>query len=109
MTDTRNRNNKMQEPRFQTAEGRPTTDRDNNRMVWYSARCAYWTDDWTKTSRSGIIPVCPICGCPGLQATYEKFVGCSKNMEYTFWLKEKCLVDRTPEQAFQEYLESPTR
>lgn len=51
--------------------GMPTTADDPLRGVWYSAKCAYWTDDWTKldTVCVGGIPSCPRCKSVGFQTT----------------------------------------
>lgn len=51
------------------ADGTPTVSDDPLRLVWYSATCSRWTDDFDTLSRRGGIPVCPSCGSPGYQCT----------------------------------------
>ena len=54
---------------YRTANGTPTTQEDPERLMWYSARCTYWTDDWSTlvlAIGSGI-PTCPNCGSVGFQ------------------------------------------
>jgi hypothetical protein len=56
--------------------GQPADDTDGLRGVWYSSRCRYWTDDWSKLKLVGPgIPVCPHCNSVGFQAEYENFSG----------------------------------
>jgi hypothetical protein len=51
-------------------DGEITTADDPERGVWYSLRCGYWTDDWSKLKAVGPgIPVCPVCRCPGMRMT----------------------------------------
>ena len=50
-------------------QGNTVAADDPKRMLWYSASCGYWTDDWSTLCKLGPgIPCCPICGCPGMQA-----------------------------------------
>lgn len=52
-------------------DGMPTTADDPERGIWYSVKCSYWTDDWTKTKQHvhSPIPCCPVCLSPGFQTT----------------------------------------
>lgn len=51
-------------------DGAVTTADDPERGIWYSIRCGYWTDDWSKLKAVGPgIPVCPKCQSPGMQTT----------------------------------------
>lgn len=48
---------------------------DPKRAVWYSARCTFWTDDWSRLALVGPgIPCCPHCKCPGMQTDWEDWM-----------------------------------
>lgn len=69
-------------PKFFTERGFETTAEDPHRLVWYSANCGFWTDDWNVLKRVGPgIPCCPICKCPGMQ------------IEFCQWLDEAMRFD----------------
>lgn len=59
--------------RYLTVNGSPTSADDPKRLVWYSAGCTFWTDDWEQLRLSLGIPVCPDCGCPGYQIDAAKW------------------------------------
>lgn len=61
---------------YRKANGQPTTQDDPERLMWYSARCTYWTDDWSKLvlSTGSRIPCCPNCGSPGFQGEMEPWI-----------------------------------
>ena len=64
----------MSSPKYHDENGNPTTANDRSRLLWYSARCGYWTDDWSKVKTTiGGIPCCPECGCVGLQVEAGKW------------------------------------
>lgn len=54
---------------YRKANGTPTTKDDPERLMWYSARCTYWTDDWSQLllAIGSRIPCCPNCGSVGYQ------------------------------------------
>lgn len=55
-------------------DGKPVPKGSARALVWYSATCSYWTDDWSKLALSGPgIPVCPHCQSPGYQDTVANF------------------------------------
>lgn len=61
-------------PKYLTLVGRDATADDPKRLIWYSTRCFYWTDDWSKLKKYGPgIPCCPRCGTPGMQTTAEEW------------------------------------
>lgn len=99
------------EPKFlDLTTGRRLKAEDPKRGVWYATNphlCGYWTDDWSKLSRFGVgtvvtvgIPCCPFCGCPGMQITFEEWMGGAREHErkedkpryadFVTWHKEKC-------------------
>lgn len=48
---------------------------DPSRYVFYSAKCTYWTDDFSKLGRTKFgIPCCPICSSVGFQTTFEEWM-----------------------------------
>lgn len=60
--------------KFLTHNGTKTTETDPKRLIWYSAFCGFWIDDWDQLSKVGPgIPCCPICHCVGLQVEAEKW------------------------------------
>lgn len=80
--------------------GKPVSADDPNRLLWYSAGCGYWTDDWDKLKRTGPgIPCCPRCKCVGMQIDAGKWEKGAKEFDandpgYEKFLnerKEKCL------------------
>lgn len=46
---------------------------DPKRGVWYSTRCTFWTDDWTRLASNRGIPCCPYCGAVGYQITFQEW------------------------------------
>lgn len=51
---------------------------DPNRMLWYSAGCGYWTDDWDRVTpkendQGFSIPRCPECHRPGFETEADKW------------------------------------
>lgn len=61
---------------------------DPSRYVFYSAKCTYWTDDFSKLGRTGFgIPCCPVCGMVGFQCTFEEWI--INVLEHTVRLKEE--------------------
>ncbi len=56
-------------------DGTATAADDPKRGVWYSAGCTFWTDEWDRLHLRGQyrIPVCPHCGCPGMQIDADKW------------------------------------
>jgi hypothetical protein len=57
---------------YLTFQGNQTKADDRHRLIWYSATCGYWTDDWeklasNKTDRGHGIPCCPTCRMVGMQ------------------------------------------
>lgn len=89
-------------PKYLTLAGKETTADDPKRLLWYSTRCFYWTDDWSKLKKFGSdIPCCPRCGIPGMQATAEEWndsvlayemAGHPGYFALVFAGKEKCKV-----------------
>lgn len=61
-------------PRYRRENGDSTTADDPQRVMWYSASCGYWTDDWSKLKKAGGIPCCPTCGMVGMQAEYGSWM-----------------------------------
>lgn len=62
-------------PKYVTQNGKPVSATDPKRAVWYSARCSYWTDDWSKVVKVGPgIPACPTCQSVGFIADADKFL-----------------------------------
>lgn len=59
--------------RYILEDGEETTADDPARLVWYSARCFYWSDDWASLSKSFEVPLCPGCSSPGYMSTAEAF------------------------------------
>jgi hypothetical protein len=48
--------------------GKPIKSDDLDRIIWYSIKCTYWTDDWNKVAKVGPgIPCCPVCRSVGCQ------------------------------------------
>jgi hypothetical protein len=102
----------MSEPNFQRlSDGQETTGDDPARGVWYASGeyCGYWTDDWLKLHSGGMgIPVCPHCGCPGMQIAYDKWESSAREFEsdhprYLEFLaheKEKCTRLSTARRTF---------
>lgn len=68
--------------KYQDKSGRSTTATDPGRLIWYSAHCGYWTDDWSllKTIGPGI-PCCPVCSCPGMQTSAGDWETGAKNFD----------------------------
>ena len=60
-------------PKYVTSSGEKTTEDDPNRLIWYSAGCGYFTDNWHLLKSANGIPICPKCGCPGMQVEAEKW------------------------------------
>lgn len=76
-------------PRYMNEKG-DTTAEDPDRMLWYSARCTYWTDNWAKLITVGPgIPACPHCKSVGLQTTWAKW-----------WEGAKAYEEQGPEHAW---------
>ncbi len=99
-------------PTYIRTSGVATVQDDVERLVWYSARCTYWTDDWMLLGRSGKsqIPCCPRCGSVGLQVVYRLFDTNAKRYSeesspgyYGFIqkYKEKCYPNA--KEAWKEY------
>ncbi len=60
--------------RYHDEAGRATSPDDPRRLMWYSTRCSYWTDDWTELKLLGQrIPCCPTCQAVGYQSPFEAF------------------------------------
>lgn len=90
-------------PKFLDTAGRLVGRNDESRIVWFSARCTYWTDDWSvlsKTFPHGI-PICPNCKSPGLQAEFKDWVRSAKRYDehvspmyaqFVMYVKEKCIT-----------------
>lgn len=88
-------------PQYRDLQGRKTNATDSKRMVWSSARCTYWTDDWDKLKSFGPgIPCCPHCGSPGYESVYSSWERSVKRFDsevregYASFLqeiKEKCV------------------
>ena len=105
----------MSTPEYFTASGRATTADDPERLLFDSAHCTFWTDDWSKVKTHGTgIPGCPNCGCPGLQteaknwdAGVEGYIQESGHTHYKDFLdsiKSKCQGRRvTPTEAWERY------
>lgn len=86
-------------PMFLTAQGRPTTANQPDRLLWYSVKCSYWTDDFDKLTKMGPgIPCCPHCKSPGFQDEAGRWLDGAKKFDekepgYSDFLnrmKEKC-------------------
>lgn len=62
------------EPEYHRDDGTQTTVDDPKRLLWHSATCTFWTDDWSLLALAGPgIPCCPDCESPGYQTTAEKW------------------------------------
>jgi hypothetical protein len=104
----------MTMPKYIDAYGQPTAADNPNRMMWYSARCTFWCDDWSLLKSTGPgIPCCPQCGCPGMQTEYAKWERSAKRYDeqaaegYLTFLQEvknKCLGKLLMQRAFHEWL-----
>jgi len=83
--------------RYCTLDGKQCESTDDERGVWYSVSCGYWTDQWNLLV-SNPIPSCPKCGCPGYQVIWKDWFGGAKKYEETnpgyseflLEVKEKC-------------------
>lgn len=105
---------------YRDLQGRKTNATDPNRMVWSSARCTFWTDDWDKLRayNSTGIPCCPHCGSPGYESIYQSWKRSVERYDKevregfaTFLqeMKEKCVqsMDKKPfsvKEAFEAWL-----
>ena len=73
LSDRLRRKTERERVPYITLRGEVTDQNDPERGLWYSSftdKCGYWTDDWTKLALVGPgIPVCPVCGCVGMQTT----------------------------------------
>lgn len=85
--------------------GKPTTNADPKRGIWYSAGkgCDYWTDDWSRLRiLANGIPSCPHCGAFGYQveagpwfrSADEKEAESPGYLEVLAKKKEACLTQR---------------
>lgn len=104
-------------PQYRDLQGRKTSATDSNRMVWSSARCTFWTDDWEKLRayNSTGIPCCPHCGSPGYESVYASWKRSAERHDrevkegYSTFLqemKEKCIQnDRGKPVAVKEAFE----
>lgn len=102
------------EPSCQTKQGFLTTADDPNRMLWYGM-CSYWTDDWSKLSKTGPgIPVCPCCKTPGFIENAQEWLSAAMAYEmensdakgyYQFILdnKETCIPEKKFSDLFDEW------
>lgn len=59
--------------RYILEDGEETTADDPRRLVWYSARCGFYTDDWEALSKAFEIPICPCCSSPGFMVGFERW------------------------------------
>ena len=84
--------------RYCKLNGEPCEPTDENRGIWYSSSCGYWTDQWDLLITNPI-PCCPKCGCPGYQTTWKEWFDGAKNYEednhpwyckFLLEIKEKC-------------------
>lgn len=101
---------------YRKANGTPTTKDDPERLMWYSSRCTYWTDDWSKLSLSvgTNIPICPVCGCPGYQGEMGSWLESAKAyaeanpgyFQFLLAIKEVC-KGMTMMEAWQAKLKGP--
>lgn len=106
-------------PSYRDLQGRKTNATDPNRMVWSSARCTYYTDDWDKLKSFGPgIPCCPHCGSLGYESVYASWKRSVERHDKevregfaTFLqeMKEKCVqsMDKKPlsiKEAFEAWL-----
>ena len=58
----------MREGKYLKEDGSRCERDDLERLIWHSAGCTYWTDDWSKLSKAeNGIPCCPRCRCVGFQ------------------------------------------
>lgn len=107
-------------PMYCDAYGQPTTVENDKRMMWYSSRCTYWTDNWGKLARTGPgIPCCPKCGSVGYESAWDQFDRSSKRYDekaaegyYVFLqeVKEKCLgANVSVQKAFDEWRKDAKR
>lgn len=83
--------------------GKLVEKNDDDRIIWFSIHCSYWTDDFSKlklTFPNGI-PVCPNCKSLGFQTKYKDWERSAKRYESNdhprYWefilsIKEKCVT-----------------
>jgi hypothetical protein len=99
--------------RYILEDGTETTTDDPRRLVWFSAGCGYWTDDWASLSKSFEIPICPSCNSPGFMAVAEKWLQNAADFEtighpgYVEWLKSavgRCLKGRGNLEHYHEWI-----
>lgn len=90
--------------------GERVAESDPKRLVWYSAGCTLWTDDFDVLNTRGI-PSCPHCGAVGFQISAEEWEKGIRKFERTYpgylalltGLKEKCRPKDIPEVFIRAY------
>lgn len=92
-------------------QGKPVDANDDTRLMWYSAKCSYWTDDWSKLGYG--IPSCPNCHSVGLHSLYKEWERSAKRYDNEvkegYWIflqeyKEKCA--KSTKEAFALWLDT---
>lgn len=90
-------------PLFCDTFGQLTTTSDDNRVIWFSTRCTFWTDNWTKLSKTFPhgIPICPNCKAQGMQCKFKDWQRSVQRCEingkplytqFILYTKEKCIT-----------------
>lgn len=70
-------------PKLLDADGKHVDAADPKRLLWYSAGCGFFTDDWNQLRTNGGIPCCPKCGCVGMQIEAGKWEEGAANHDKT--------------------------
>lgn len=84
--------------RYLNEKGERTNESDPERLLWHSASCTYWTDDFDALNTE-YIPTCPKCGSPGYQVLAKKWDEAVEHFERKYpgytalmvGLQEQCL------------------
>lgn len=66
---------------YRRIDGTPCRSDDPKRLLWYAVSCGFWTDDWAMLKLSDGIPVCPACGCPGMQVEAKQWYDGARDHE----------------------------
>jgi len=62
-------------PSYKSFTDKPTTAEDPERMIVYSTRCSFWTDNWNNVAYVNDVPVCPGCKNTVITTKHNLFFG----------------------------------
>lgn len=62
-------------PKYKTFTDTETTADDPERMIVYSTRCSFWTDNWNNVAEVGGLSVCPACKNTLISVKHNVFFG----------------------------------